>query len=73
MLCFADAHLSVLQKPGETLVAPAAVLVQHNQLHMVTLVFVPVVSSANRKHEQVSLTYGMHCFGFVSFFFDVKM
>lgn len=42
--------------------------------------FVPVVSSANRKHEQGSLTYGMHCFGFVwgiccssFFFFDVKM
>lgn len=65
MLCFAGAHLSVLQKPGGTLAAPAAVLVQHNQLHMVMLGFVPVVSSANRKHEQGSLTYGMHCFGFV--------
>lgn len=36
--------------------------------------FVPVVSSVNRKHEQGSLTYSMHCFGFVwgmccSFFF----
>lgn len=68
LLCFTDARLSVLRKPGGMLAAPAAVLAQHDRLHTVTLGFVPVVSSANRKHEQRLPAYRMHWFVVVCFF-----